>query len=101
MAKRASREKLGLTAPAVEPETQLTPLQKLVIDYQNTFGSESGGRVLEDLVKRFQKRRSYVPDSNATAFHEGQRDVVRMIENFLEADAQATIVIEEDQDQNG
>lgn len=87
--KRADKKKLGITnAPTAEPVV-LSEIQQLVIDYQTTFRTDSGERVLADLVKRFSKRRSYVPDSNATAFHEGQRDLVRMIEDFLEADALA------------
>lgn len=85
MAKRANREKLGLTAPS-DPDSKLSPIQKLVRDYQTTFGTDSGARVLEDLVRRFQKRLSFVPDSNVTAFHEGQRDCVRYIEAMLELD---------------
>lgn len=88
MARRADKLKLGLTG--VPTDSKLTPQQQLVTDYQVTFGSDSGARVLKDLQIRFEKRRSYVPDSNATAFHEGQRDLVRMIENYLEADVLAT-----------
>lgn len=85
--KRADRKKLGITNNPELPK--LSPIQQLVQDYQTTFSSPSGEAVLKDLRDRFQKRRSFVPDSNATAFHEGQRDIVRMIENFLEADVAA------------
>src|SRR3989442_866350 len=88
--KRADKQKLGLTnAPTAS--VVLTPAQQLVLDYQAAFSTEAGERVLKDLIQQFQKRRSFVPDSNATAFHEGQRDVVRMIENFLDADALTTM----------
>lgn len=82
--KRADRRKLGLTGSS--STSKLSPIQQLVQDYQAAFSTPAGEAVLKDLRERFQKRRSYVPDSNATAFHEGQRDIVRMIENFLEAD---------------
>jgi hypothetical protein len=82
--KRADKAKLGLTQG--DPQQKLTPQQLLVMAYQECFRSSVGEVVLKDLRQRFSNRRSFVPDSNATAFHEGQRDIVRMIEIFLEAD---------------
>ena len=83
--KRADRRKLGLTG-GQQPAGKLSPAQTLVLEYQRTFTSDSGANVLKDLQSRFQKRGSFVPDSNVTAFHEGQRDVVRLIEMLLETD---------------
>jgi hypothetical protein len=57
----------------------LAPQEKLAEDYRVAFSTESGNAVLQDLEHRFQLRGSFVPDSNVTAFHEGQRDVYRLI----------------------
>ncbi len=79
---KPDKRKHGLTGTS----ENLSPIQQLILDYQRCFSTDAGEAVLKDLRARFQRRRSFVPDSNATAFHEGQRDVVRMIENLLEAD---------------
>lgn len=71
--------------PAVTATT-LDAREQLRENYRLAFGTASGQAVLDDLRKRFGRRGSFVPDSNVTAFHEGQRDVFRMIENFIEQD---------------
>ncbi len=81
---KPDKAKLGLTQG--DPNVKLTPQQLLVMAYQECFRAPAGEAVLKDLQMRFQRRRSFVPDSNATAFHEGQRDIVRMIEIFLDTD---------------
>jgi len=81
--RRADRAALGLTEKSSETgDVLLTPIQKLAESYRRTFTSGPGADVLDDLRKRFGNRRSFVPDSNATAFHEGQRDVYLMILNY-------------------
>lgn len=55
-----------------------------VRDYRQTFGTQAGRRVLGDLRKSFGKRSSFVPsDPCATAFKEGERNVVLKIETML------------------
>lgn len=87
MGRRANREALGLTEKhAVTGAATLTPVEQLAETYRRTFSDGPGADVLADLRKRFGNRRSYVPDSNTTAFHEGQRDVYLMILSYIERD---------------
>ena len=60
-------------------------LKQLTIDYKQTFTSESGVKVLEDLKKRcsFNTTTFVQGDSHDTAFREGQRSVVLFINNML------------------
>ena len=60
-------------------------LKQLTIDYKQTFGSESGEKVLEDLKKRcsFNTTTFVQGDSHDTAFREGQRAGVLFINNML------------------
>tara|TARA_R100001082_G_scaffold64866_1_gene36534 strand:- start:1091 stop:1285 length:195 start_codon:yes stop_codon:yes gene_type:complete len=61
----------------------VTP-KELKATYKSVFESDDGKQVLEDMEKRFGLwRTSYVPDSNETAFREGQRDVVLFIHATL------------------
>ena len=55
-----------------------------VRDYRQTFGTQSGRRVLQDLRTSFSKRVSYTKgDPYDTAFREGERNVVLKIESML------------------
>lgn len=55
-----------------------------VMDYQHTFALGRGVNVLRDLRAQYMQRSSFVPgDPHATAFREGQRDVVLAIESML------------------
>jgi len=86
---RANRKKLGLASTAVtDPETALEPQEIRAEMYRQAFATGPGEWVLNDLKISFSDRSSFVPDSNATVFHEGQRDVYRMI-NALIAQAHA------------
>jgi len=58
--------------------------------YRITFTSDSGEAVLDDLRRRFGNRGSFVPDSNVTAFHEGQRDVYLLCLQMMEKDIRRT-----------
>ena len=52
--------------------------------YKSIFNSEDGQIILEDLSRRFGVyRTSFVPDSNETAFREGQRDVLLFLHSTL------------------
>lgn len=87
MGRRADREKLGLTErSAVDATVALEPHEQLAETYRRTFASGPGADVLDDLRRRFGTRRSFVPDSNVTAFHEGQRDVYLMILSYIDRD---------------
>lgn len=51
--------------------------EQLRRDYENTFSSEHGQRVLRNLLHRFWFMEScFHPDPNVVQFREGQRDVV-------------------------
>lgn len=76
--------KLGLTTASAATGEALSPHEQIAENYRRTFGDGPGADVLFDLKKRFGNRRSFVPDSNTTAFHEGQRDVYLMILHYLE-----------------
>ena len=60
-------------------------LKQLTIDYKQTFGSESGQRVLEDLKKRcsFDTTTHIKGDSHESAYLEGARSAVLFINNML------------------
>lgn len=52
--------------------------------YRTVLMSEDGEKVLEDLSARFGLwKSSYTPNSDETAFREGQRDVVLFLYNFI------------------
>ena len=59
-------------------------IKQLTIDYKQTFKSESGEKVLEDLKKRcsFETTSFGQGDSHDRAFREGQRAVVLFINNM-------------------
>lgn len=56
-----------------------------IIDlYKQTFNTDEGKKVLEDLRLRcFSKKSTFDKDANVTAFNEGQRQVVLHIEGFI------------------
>ena len=60
-------------------------LKQLTIDYKQTFGSECGQRVLEDLKKRcsFNTTTHIKGDSHESAYLEGARSAVLFINNML------------------
>lgn len=60
----------------------------LTADYQATFGTEHGKRVLQDLMKKGGMLDSnYVPnDSYGTAYNEGARSLVLHIIKLLKLD---------------
>ena len=52
--------------------------------YKMIFESDDGQIILDDLSRRFGLyRTSFVPDSNETAFREGQRDVLLFLHSLL------------------
>ena len=52
--------------------------------YRMIFESDDGQIILDDLSRRFGLyRTSFVPDSNETAFREGQRDVLLFLHSIL------------------
>ncbi len=59
-------------------------VKELKKNYKLTFGSESGEKVLEDLLKRFHYHTStFSKDPNETMFLEGQRSVILFLQNLL------------------
>ena len=60
-------------------------IKQLTIDYKQTFKSESGEKVLEDLKKRcsFETTTHIKGDSHESAYLEGARSVVLFINNML------------------
>ena len=61
----------------------MTP-KELKETYRSVLMSEDGEKVMEDLSARFGLwKSSYTPNSDETAFREGQRDVVLFLHNFI------------------
>ncbi len=61
----------------------MTP-KDLKATYRSVLNSEDGQKVLEDLGARFGVwKTSYTPNSDETAFREGQRDVVLFLHNII------------------
>jgi|TARA_R100001129_G_scaffold185790_1_gene175153 hypothetical protein len=61
----------------------MTP-KDLKATYRSVLNSEDGQKVLEDLGARFGLwKTSYTPNSDETAFREGQRDVVLFLHNII------------------
>ena len=61
----------------------MTP-KDLKATYRSVLNSEDGQKVLEDLCARFGLwKTSYTPNSDETAFREGQRDVVLFLHNII------------------
>lgn len=82
---RADKKKLGLMEAIPEaPSEDLAPNERRAEMYRQCFTTAAGEYVRQDLKSAFGDRRSFVPDSNATAFHEGQRDVYRMVEALIQ-----------------
>tara|TARA_R100001509_G_scaffold165661_1_gene148681 strand:- start:2358 stop:2564 length:207 start_codon:yes stop_codon:yes gene_type:complete len=61
----------------------MTP-KELRQTYRTVLMSEDGEKVLEDLGVRFGLwKSSFTPNSDETAFREGQRDVVLFLHNMI------------------
>ena len=61
----------------------MTP-KELRETYRSVLMSEDGEKVMEDLGARFGLwKSSFTPDSDETAFREGQRDVVLFLHNIM------------------
>ena len=58
-------------------------LVPIVSDYANTFGTDSGKRVLDDLEKSFGGSCYTKGDPHDTAYREGQRDVLMRIKELI------------------
>ena len=61
-------------------------LKQLEGDYQTTFNTKEGERVLADLESAYYHRSSFSKDPYETAFKEGQRAVIVRILNLLKED---------------
>jgi|TARA_B100000035_G_scaffold311671_1_gene321652 hypothetical protein len=60
--------------------------KQLKKDYQGTFDTKEGKRVLDDLKSAYYHRGSYQKDPYETAFREGQRSVIIRIINLMKED---------------
>ena len=61
----------------------MTP-KELRETYRSVLMSEDGEKVMEDLAARFGLwKSSFTPNSDETAFREGQRDVVLFLTNII------------------
>lgn len=58
-------------------------LVPIVSDYANTFGTDSGLRVLDDLEKSFGGSCYTKGDSHDTSYKEGQRDILTRIKELI------------------
>ena len=68
-------------------------LQQLIMDFQSSFTSESGKRVLDNLSKEcYENDLTYVRgDPNGSAFNEGKRYVILHIRRILEMDKKVKV----------
>ena len=58
-------------------------LKQLEGDYETTFSTKEGERVLADLESAYYHRSSFTKDPYETAFNEGSRAVVVRILNLI------------------
>tara|TARA_R110002072_G_scaffold95277_1_gene210142 strand:+ start:135 stop:347 length:213 start_codon:yes stop_codon:yes gene_type:complete len=58
-------------------------LKQLEGDYQTTFNTKEGERVLADLESAYYHRSSFTKDPYETAFNEGSRAVIVRILNLI------------------
>ena len=58
-------------------------LKQLEGDYQTTFNTKEGERVLADLESAYYHRSSFTKDPYETAFNEGNRAVIVRIKNLI------------------
>ena len=58
-------------------------LKQLEGDYQTTFNTKEGERVLADLESAYYNRISFSKDPYETAFNEGNRAVIVRIKNLI------------------
>ncbi len=58
-------------------------LKQLEGDYQTTFSTKEGERVLADLESAYYHRSSFTKDPYETAFNEGSRAVIVRILNLI------------------
>jgi len=60
--------------------------KQLKTDYQSTFDTKEGKRVLDDLKSAYYHRGSFCKDPHETSFREGQRSVIIRIINLIKED---------------
>ena len=72
-------------------------LVDIVSAYANTFGSNSGMKVLDDLEKSFGGSCYSKGDSHDTAYREGQRDVLMRIKQMI---SYSGLEVEEEEEEN-
>ena len=58
-------------------------LKQLKQDYQITFSSKEGERVLADITSAYYHRSSFKNDPYETAYREGQRSVLIRVINLM------------------
>ena len=58
-------------------------LRQLEGDYETTFSTKEGERVLADLESAYYNRISFSKDPYETAFNEGNRAVIVRIKNLI------------------
>jgi hypothetical protein len=58
-------------------------LKQLQGDYETTFNTKEGERVLADLESAYYNRISFSKDPYETAFNEGNRAVIVRIKNLI------------------
>ena len=79
----------------MEQPKEVSPEQMtFLLDYWETFGSEMGQRVLNDLRTKYREP-TFTEDSHRMAYLMGQRDVVIEIEEVMSVKGQDIKVEEE------
>lgn len=63
--------------------------RQLLIDYQTTFGSDSGRRVYDDIMKWSGYNDRIIPCGEITGFNLGRRDMFLHIKDKMETEPDA------------
>ena len=71
-----------------------------MMDYANTFGTNEGKRVLDDMEMAFGGPCYTKGDSYDTIYREGQRDVVDRIKEMIKISQSPIEIEEEEEEQN-
>uniref|UniRef100_A0A6H2A1G9 Bbp19-like phage domain-containing protein n=1 Tax=viral metagenome TaxID=1070528 RepID=A0A6H2A1G9_9ZZZZ len=83
----------------MDDKEQIEKLQALKTDYINTFSSENGKKVLEDLEKRcFIKTTAFANTDRDTNFNLGMQAIILHIKSMIDLDIERIKKRQEDAD---
>lgn len=69
----------------IDPQELHPEVKDLFVAYRDTFSSESGKKVLEDLRKSYQDKTTYDPDEKKMMMNEGARKLFLTILTMIES----------------